>query len=319
MNSHKRPISNRRRWRRQQTVRAVLITVACVLLALFVGFVIVGNVLLNKTARTDSPGDETDTPTSDEPQPLPEARKLQGYPILAETTDTSTFSSRLGKLTDKGATAVSLPLNTEDNALLYRSPVGEELGWQTAGAYTVTLTRVVEIADQAGVYISGTFYLTALHEEDDLVRSVALAEASAVAVEALRAGVDDLLFLVPDLTGAQSADLIRFLEGIRALEPSAVLGLAVSPSLLSQADGNTILSELDGYLNYLALDVTQVGDNNAAAHVDATIHDTENHYQLLYYNMRLLLPAGTDDAEESAILSVVEGSGIQNWQILTQP
>ena len=318
MNSHNRSMSNRRRWRRQLTVRTVLITVACVLLVLFVGFVIVGNVLLNRTAKGDTEGDGANPP-SNEPLPLPDAKSIQGYPIVAETTDTTTFSSRLGALTERGAKAVSLPLNTVDGGLLYRSPVGEALGWETAGTFTVTLERVVGIADQAGVYVSGTFYLSAFGEEDDLTRSVALAEAAAVATEAIRSGVDDILFLVPELTGAQSAELIRFLEDVRALEPNAVLGLAIPPSLLAQSDSGAMLTELTGALNYLALDVTQVEDGDAATYVETAIHDTENHYQLLYYGMRLLLPAGADEAEETAILSVVRDSGIVNWQILTQP
>ncbi len=318
MNSRNQPISNRRKWRRRRTARMVVLVIVSVLLLVFVGFVIAGNALLNKTQQSAPPPEEQNT-EKDSPPTLAQAKKIRGYPILAETSDSSTFSSRLGALTAKGVTAVSVPLNTVENTLLYRSPVAETLGMQEVGAHTVTLERVAQYADEMGVYVSGTFYLTAFQEENDLLRSVLLAQASAVVAEAIRAGLDDLLLVVSELSEERIEELIRFVDGIRALEPNAILGLAIGEQVLEMKNANVVLTRLDEAVNYMALDLTRVGDTDVGSYVDAAIHDTQHHYALLYYHMRLLLPSGADDAQQAALIEAVEGDGFQDWQILTQP
>lgn len=313
MRSHNHPISNRRKWRRQRTARVALIVAASMLLLFFVAFVIVGNILLDKTAYTPPSSEETAPPVVDESASLPEARKIQALSVLAETKDSSTFSSRLSKILESGANAASIPMNTATGKLLYRSPVAEQMGIPAADAYSVTLTQVAQVGQQAGIHLSGVYTLTAFGEEDDLLRSVALTQAGAIAAEAIRSGMNDVLFLIPDLTVADTEELIRFLDGIRQLEPTATLGVSLSPPFLAEENSDGALASLYKHVSFLALDATKDG-GATAEDVDAIIHDTQNHYLILYYDMRLLLPTGADDAATSAIAAVAKTNGFTNWQ-----
>lgn len=315
-NQTRRPMPYRKRRRRRQTLRTTLIVLACVLVALVAAFMIIGNRLL---AAIDEPSaDETkqDAPTDEPSVPLVSAKRIGGYPIVAETSDSSTFATRLSALTKAGATAVSMPLNDAEGTLLYRSPIAVKLGLQSASERTVSLEQVMKTAKGAEVYVSGIFILSDFAEEDDLVRSVALSHATAILTEAFRAGVDDVLLLVPDWQGERVEELIRFAEGIRALYPDAVLGVALGESVLGASDASRLLETMSGAMNYLAMDATRVESADAVAGVDGLIHDPNYHYYLLYYHMRVLLPAGADAEEQTALIAKTEASGMDNWQIL---
>lgn len=313
---NRRPMPYRKRRRRQQTLRTVLIVLACVLALLVAAFMIIGNWLLDAIDEPSENGTEQGEQPAEQSAPLAAAEKIGGYPVWVETSDSSTFSTRLSALTAAGAKAVSLPLNTSENVLLYRSPIAEKLGLVGASDRTVTLEQAMKTAKASGVYVSGVYTLTAFDEEDDLVRSVALSHAAAILTEAFRAGVDDVLLLVPDWQGEGVGELTRFAEGIRALQPDAVLGVALNETLLGGESASALLEELRGALNYLAMDATHLEGNDPVAGVDGLIHDPSYHYDLLYYEMRLLLPDGADETERAALIAKTEESGIRNWQML---
>ena len=314
MKSHHRPLSNRRKWRRQRTVRTVLIVVASMLLLFFVGFVIVGNLLLKKTALVPETNEPQEQPVIEEVLPRPQ--RIQAYPVVAETKDTTTFSSRLKKWTDQGISAITVPMNTESGDLLYHSPVAATIGLTTADDYTVTVPQIVKTAKDSGVYVNGYFYLNAFGEEDPLLRSVALSQAAAVTAEAILSGMDEVLFLIPDLGAEHTAELNRFLDEVRLLAPDATLGVAISQSLLSDTENREqALAAIRPHVNFMALDATYA-DPQAADGIDAIIHDTQTHYLLLYYEMRLLLPMGADDVQTAEIVAAVIQNGLEDFQLI---
>lgn len=314
---NRRPMPYRKRRGRRQTLRAVLITLACVVTVLLAAFMIIGNRLLKAIDAPSESETEQGKQETDLPKALAKAQQIGGYPIVAETSDSSTFSSRLSVLTAEGASAVSMSLNTLENVLLYRSPIAVKLGLVSASDRTVTLEQVMRSAEQAGVYVSGVYTLTAFGEEDDLVRSVALSHAAAILTEAFRAGIDDVLLIVPDWQGERAEELIRFAEGIRALQPDAVLGVAFNEAVLAMEGASELLETMSAAMNYLAMDATHAQGDDLAAAVDGLIHDPRYHYNLLYYEMRLLLPDGADKTERAALIAKTEESGIRNWQIVS--
>ena len=158
--------------------------------------------------------------------------------------------------------------------------------------------------------------MKALQTEDDLLRSVALAQNAAILAEAFRAGINDVMLYAPSMTSDQTDELLRFVEQIRALAPNASIGLSLPSAILSGADADTLVAKLAPYFNYLALDVTNAGENDAAEFVDAQVHSSQNQYRFLYYGMRLLLPAGADGEEEGRIVDAANRNGVKSWQIL---
>ena len=314
MKSHNRPLSNRRKWRRQRTVRTVLIVVASMLLLFFVGFVIVGNLLLKRTALPPEADESPETPAIE--AVLQRPSKIRAYPVVAETTDATTFASRLKKWTDQGITAITVPMNTESGELRYHSPVASQIGIPKADNYTVTVAQITKTAKDSGVYVNGYFYLSAFGEKDVLLRSVALSQAVAVTAEALLAGMDEVLFLIPELGIEDTAELNRFLDEVRLLAPDATLGVAISQSLLSDTEHREqALAKIKPHVNFMALDTTHATPANAEG-IDALIHDAQTHYLLLYYEMRLLLPMGADDAETAEIVAVATQNGLEDFQLI---
>ena len=316
MNGRNRPISYRRKRQTKRTVITVLIVLGIVLSILFVGFVIVGNRMLRRVENT--PKDE-EKPTDSTVSELPDyvaPPSIRAYPVLAETTDTTTFYARMIAAKEKGADAISLPLTDASGNLLYKSATATSLGLQIDSPYRVTVSSLVEQAGANKVYVSGIYVLKALQTEDDLLRSVALAQNAAILAEAFRAGINDVMLYAPSMTSDQTDELLRFVEQIRALAPNASIGLSLPSAILSGADADTLVAKLAPYFNYLALDVTNAGENDAAEFVDAQVHSSQNQYRFLYYGMRLLLPAGADGEEEGRIVDAANRNGVKSWQIL---
>lgn len=314
MNTRNRQISYRRKRQTKRTVATVLIVLGIVLALLFVAFVIIGNRMLKRAESTPptEPNETKEEPSVEYAAPA----AIGAYPVLAETTDSSTFYSRMLAAKEKGATAISLPMTDAQGRLLYKSAVATTLSLQIDSPYRVSAASLVEQARSNGLYLSGIYLLRCFEQEDELLRSVSFAQHAAVLAEALRAGMDDVLLIVPSMTVEQRGELLRFVEQLRALAPDAVVGLALPESILSHAQVDDLLAELDAQLNYLAFDVTRYGENDPAAFVDAQVHSSQNQYRFLYYNMRLLLPDGADDAQQTLIVEAAKSNGVKSWQIL---
>lgn len=317
MNGRNRPISYRRKRQTKRTVATVLIVLGIVLALLFISFVILGNQMRKRAENTpkDEGKNPSDTLATEQPD-YAAPPSVSAYPVLAETTDTTTFYSRMIAAKEKGATAISVPLTDAAGNLLYKSSVAASLGVDNNSTYHVTIGSLAEQASANQMYLSGVCVLKALEGEDDLLRSVALAQTAAIIAEAIRSGMDDVLLFAPSMKIEQIDELLRFVEQIRALAPDAVVGLALPSSVISHSDADKQIADLDSYFNYLALDVTDVGENDAAEFVDAQVHSSQNQYRFLYYGMRLLLPVGENGEEEERIVDAAKRNGVKSWQIL---
>ena len=317
MNGPNRPLPYRRSRRRRQRLRNILILSGVALVVLIIVFLIIGNALKDKV-NENKPSKDSEQTDSDRNEPVRTTPKaIKASPVLLETNDASTFYSRLSRLQSKGSLAASVPLNTQEGALLYRSEVAIELGLQQIGEHSVSLSQAIQSTETMGMYLSGTFYLTAFSQEDDLVRSVQLAEASAILAEAARAGIDDILLIAPDLTEEQISEFLQWIDGIRSLAPDAVLGLALPDALVSEEQSATIMNTLDQALNFLALDATEYADADPATYVDEILNGEQYRYYWRRYQMRILIPEQEEEAIQQQIIEAIERNKIDNWQILS--
>ena len=302
-------------YRRRQT-RTVLLTALVVLLLLFVALLVAGSILSKRESGAPSDSDQvTDTaPLPSASLPAPPPRKA--LPVFIETSGSGSLSSRLNGVITAGYSSASLPLNNPSGSLLYRTDLSSSLGLTTAGAYNTTVAQAVTQGAEKGLTLCGTYYLTELAIEDELLRSVALAKSAAVIAEALRAGMDEVTLLVPDLSEAQISTLMQFSEDVRALAPDGALGCALSPSFLGGENSEGSVLRLSQGFHFLSLDLTHRGNEAPAAYVEAAMGSSGSLFFLLRYEMRMLLPDAATEGERQALIQTVEASWTHNWQIL---
>ena len=311
-------IRYRRRAYRASRVPLILLIVTMVtLLALVIGFLIVGNRLNDQNEERDREEGASD--------PLPEAPSTEREPLgdiqapqtLLETADASTLADRLAALSAVGRSAASVPLNTAEGRLLYRTELGVSLGFETEGSPTVELSGAMRQADEAGVYISGVYRLTVFDTEDELLRSVELSRAAALLAEAVRSGMDEVLLLAPDMTADHIPEVLRFAESIRQLAPDAVVGLTLSGAILSDGSAAELIDTLWNGMDFLAMNAADHGETEPAAHITAVITDPAMRYNILRYRMRILIPAAADPALSDALVAAVEAETVYNWQMIS--
>lgn len=297
----------------------IIVLISAISLVIIIGvFLIVGNLLHKQSEKRN---DEIDTDTSEVTEDLnvtekSEVKSIKGHSVLLETTDTSFFSDRIDALTEKQIFAASIPLNTEDGSLLFKSSVAEELGYPTSGV-KVTLKSAVSTAEQRNVYLSGVFYVNAFSEKDALLRSVELSRSAAIIAEALMAGINDVVIIAPHMTEEHIDEAIRFVQDIKYLTDNGAVGLTVSNNILSLENKNRvseIISMLDSKIDFLAMDLSSDKNDSTVDNIENMIN-TEKLY-LHMYKMRVLLPFYSTSDDQNSVIAVVENSGISNYQII---
>lgn len=316
MNGRNRHIQYRKSVYRRRKIRTVIITLSIALAVLIVSFFIIGFLLNKQSEKRNSKEDSMQTTEINTlAQKLPLAA-VQAYPVLLETADSSTFASRLEGLQASGITCASVPLNTADGALLYRSPVAIGLGLQVAQAQSVSIANAVAHAEDIPVSLSGVYYVTAFTEEDDLLRSVRLSHDAAILAEALRDGIDNVLLIVPAMTEANVAEILRLLDQVRVLCAHAVLGVTVPTSVAYSESGAKTIDTLYESADFLALNAFEYGDADPVTYISDTIAESGMRYYLLRYGMRVLIPAGTEAIPQESLINAVTNGGSQNYQII---
>lgn len=299
---------------RRRSIGTVLIVLSVVLVVLVIAFVVIGNIL-NKQSKERGEG-TSDTESSESSHDIKKPSKsVNAYPVLLETNDSTVFSQRLDSLIEAGVREFSVPLNTKDGTLLYRSSIASPIGFPSGNA-SVSITGAMEKASERGVYVSGVFYLTAFSTEDTLVRSVELSRASAIVSEAIRAGMDDVLLIAPDMTADDTDELSRFVDDVRALADGATVGLTVPSSVFEAENASEVIIRLSEAVDYLALDATESGENDPKLYIEERISNSGMLFYIHMYNMRVLIPSNSDTNVQNEYISALGASSINNWQLI---
>ncbi len=302
MNSRNRHLQYRKSVYRRKRLQWVLIIGGAALVVLFLIFIIVGNILGKRSDEYRTDNEEKNTGTSsDISDPLPSLPAVNAYAYLP---DDPAFS--LSALVESGASAITVPLNHPDGTPRFTSVV-------KAGGSS-SLSALVGTADESGVYVTGVYYLTALADEDDLKRSLALTEAAAEIVEAIRTGVDDVLILLDGGDTEYREELYHLSENVRRLEQNAVLGLALPRPMSDTPETAEWMERFSSAFSYLALDCTKpegdMPETATSEHVGSML------YYLLRYRMRVLLPYAADAEQQNRLIAAGRQSSVDNWMIL---
>lgn len=299
---------------RKRRTKAIAVIIAVALAVLFILFLIIGNALHAKTAEDPSENRESDT-TADgsESVTLTPAATVGAY-ALPLLKDGSTFASRLSAIPE-GAGAVSFALNSPDGELLYRSALTSEFSFLSHAEDASSLSSAVSAIDDDELHASAVLHVPSFAEEDALMREIYFSGWCAVAVEAIRAGADDCL-IKPSSASAEDVDkLCELAERIRSIEPDAIVGVVIPEDALSASNSEALISKLSKSYNFLALNATNAKeDEDVGVYVETRIAQMQ--LQLIYYKMRVLLPAAEDAEIMQSYIDSVKKYNVASWQCL---
>ncbi len=310
MNNRNRNSNYRRSIYRKRKIRNIIIlSVGAVLLA-FVIFMIIGTVLQNKTKTPDYDDDfETSKPT--DKNTLAAAQTVGAYalPLLQDGSD---FSARLAAISNE-ANAVCINLNSEDGTLLFRSGMSQSLPTVGVHQYASDLSSAMSSIDGNGFYTSGILYVTAFDASSDLLVDVELSVAGALACEAIREGVGDVLFIPPSLDPDNVDKMCSLADRIHLTQESSVIGLVLSEEILTADNRVSLIDKLSKHFNYLCLDTTAYADADPLEYIEDKVSDMQ--LDLMYYKMRVLLPYSSDGATQEKYIQTVKKYNIASWQV----
>ena len=302
---------------KRHSISAIIISSAVTLLVCAIAMLIFGNILHAKY-QNENVVDDTQPTDSQESENIPYTppSSIKAYSVLIETNDSSTFASRIDSLPDTYKSSVSIPLNTENGTLLYRSDTANSIGINT-GEFSVKLSSVVDIAKSKGIYLSGVFYVDDFAIEDKLLRQVELSKSSAIISEALEIGLNEIMIIAPHATNDNVNELVRFIDDIKYNTTQGYVGLSVPDSIFHIEDEllkSEKILQLSKSADILAVDMSNVEQEKATEEI-AQILKSENIY-IHKYKMRLLLPKMLDDETQNSVISTAESASLNNWQII---
>lgn len=301
--------------RRKRKIRNIIIISIAAATALFITFLAVGLSLSEKTKK-DKLNEKNNAVSENEDEDVSK-RKVKdvcAYPLpLLE--DGSSFSSRLAGIKD-GASSVCVSLNRPDGTLLYRSDIASKFSYLTVEKDASKLSTYVNQIEEDELYATATLYIPTFTEtEDDLEADVELSIWGAIACEAIRGGIDDVLLIADGAEADDVEKLCALAERIHITEEKAIIGICLTNEIFEDEKSVTLTDTLSKAFDYLAFDATSLeGDGAPAENLEAAIKEIQ--HQLLYHKMRVLLPRGANAEELETLADTVTKHAISSWQAL---
>lgn len=312
MNNRNRHMQYRKSIYRKRRIRTILILSVSAVVAIFALFIIIGTALHQKT-QPKSPHDSEEQTYKKDETGLTPAASVGGY-ALPLLEDGSNFSDRLQAIPQK-ANAVCINLNTEDGTLLYRSELSNEISNISIATDASHISNAISSISSNDMHITSVLFVPSFDGENDLVEDVELAIWSAVACEALRAGVDDVLIIAPNIEIDDLPKIHALADRVHSAVPESVIGFTLSDTILTDEQKTSLIAELNKHFNFLALDTTgYTQEDDPVEYIESKTAKMQ--LDLMYYKMRVLLPYSSDSATQEKYIEAVEKYNISSWQVL---
>ena len=306
----------KRRNRRNQRIKTIVIISIISVLILFIIFLSVGLSLSEKTKKDyEIEGDDFDYEETEKKSDR-EVKNVRAYPLpLLE--DGSTFTSRLASIKED-ATSVCVSLNKPDGTLLYRSNIASSFTYLSVASDSKNISSYLDDIDGRNLYVTAILYIPTFAETtDDLKADVELSIWGAVICEAIRAGIGDVLIIADGADEEDVQKLSALAERIHITEENAIVGFAIPEAVFEAEKSVTLIDELSKTFDYLAFNASNVeGDGTFIENVESAIADKQ--LQLIYYNMRVILPRCQSTEELDTLAEVVTKLSVPSWQAVTQ-
>ena len=312
MNNRNRHMQYRKSIYRKRRIKTILILSISIVVIVFALFLIIGTALHKKTEKKDlltsTPTTQTQEPTGLAPTPTIGAYAL---PLLEDGTN---FSDRLRAI-PQSASAVCINLNDKNGTLLYRSDLLHEISDISVAPDASSLESSVSSISSNDFYISSVLYITAFENGNDLLEDIDLAIWGAVACDALRQGVGDVLIVTPSVEIDDLPKLYALADRVHTAVPNGVIGFALPSAVLGDEQKTALLDELNKHFNYMALDTTEFTDeDDPFEYVERKTANMQ--LDLMYYKMRVILPFSSNVDEQQKYIEAVTKYNISNWQML---
>ena len=302
-----------KRRRRKKQAKTIIIISLCVILVLFVIFMVTGLILAEKASDNDPNSNDIQT-EEDSNQPSQTLKSINAYP-LALLEDGSTFVSRISNLPDE-ARAVCVSLNTPKGMLLFRSTISSHFPTLEAKGDASQLSKSTNTLKNDELYSTALLYMENFFESNsELINNVYSSIWGAIACEAIEDGINDVL-LIPSDAYSDAEKLCALANQIHLTNEDATIGLAIPDEILNDDDSENLINVLAGAFDYLAIDATNVitdDEKSAAEQIDSFVG--KYWVQIKYHNMRVILPKGVNAEEQNSFIEAITSYNIKNWQI----
>ena len=298
---------------RKNGIHMYLLITISILAAIVLLFVILGNALGNKVEKSESERNSSKaTDSVGEEHPTP--RNVSAYPV-ALSADDSSLKSRIAQAVSLGYTDVCFDLDTEDDTLLYKSDVALSLGYLSTDAKLWGLEDAISLFDDSNLYTVGITHLSRMNTENDLQRQIAAGYYTARIAEALRSGVDDVLIHPDNLSIGTYSELSAIADEVHRLCPDSTVGISVTPEMLSSDESEILVDTLWNSFDYIAVSLDQAPEEGETLPQTVERQLGGMLYNLLRYNMRVLVP-NTNADNITQIKDSLSANGVQNMLIL---
>jgi hypothetical protein len=301
---------------RKRKIKIIVITSLCVLAALALIFVIVGNMLGKKVEQSVNDRAPTKQSTTDIPHAT--VKDVNAYPIALWVEGSSQLSSRVSSAVKNGYSDICFDICDDSGNLFYISKAAQSLGKQSSNTTGLnSLDNIVKTFSGTGVYSIAVIEANDLKSDDDLIRSAARGYYSAIAAELLRAGINEVLISVGELPSERYTELITLAEEIHRLSPDkGHVGISLPVGLLSSVENETLVASIWGAFDYIAVDLySNVSlDENTVANIESKLGSML--YSLLRYNVRALLPRTDNQELTAAMRDMAISEGVKSIQIM---
>lgn len=301
---------------RKRKIKIIVITSLCVLAALALIFVIVGNMLGKKVEESINDRVPPKQSTTDIPHAT--VKDVNAYPVALWVEGSSQLSSRVANAVKNGYTDICFDICDDNGNLFYVSNAAQSLGKQPSSTTGLnSLDNIVKTFSGAGVYSVAIIEANDLKSDDDLIRSAARGYYSAIAAELLRAGVSEVLISVGELPAERYTELISLAEEIHRLSPDkGYVGISLPVGLLSSVENEALVASIWGAFDYLAVDLYSSTELEGDAIADIESKLGSMLYSLLRYNVRALLPSTDDQELATAMKDMAISEGVKSIQIM---
>lgn len=229
---------------------------------------------------------------------------IKGEYVVLSSSAGIDWSSRVSSLKKDGATAVSLVLYYGDSVVNYSSAVAQAMGLQSESNTKTNLYEAMGMLRVAGIYTAGCFYPTFQNHTDPAVSNIYREYEAALIAESLNS--DFLEVTVFGMGCDESAHIPtgKLFDAVRALYPSATLGVALPFEVLELAQRQLIFDNFSYVADYLAIDLS------SCTTADALASALENAAPLIKkYNLRIIVSNKLTDADQ-----ILTDAGYINWQ-----
>jgi hypothetical protein len=315
MNGKNLNVQYRRNSYAKKRIRVIAAIAAIVIVILVVLFFVIGRVLKNKVDKSKEEDSASDIPAVTAPLGHAELPSVNGYGFSLLGATNQTISDKIGEISSAEGNCINFVVRSASGEEIYSSSVAKNMGKQTASSGYVSVGDISSRAENRGLRVSAILPINAFDVSDDLERSVLLAYDAAICAELYRDGADDVLVSLrgKEVTEENVDELIRLAASVKNIDSEVLIGVSLSRAMLEAEGSEVLVSKLWEAYDFLAYDISEVEEGaDVRTYAEESVN-SEVHYYLLRYNMRILLPALEGDAL-TGVVSVLAGKGLSNWQ-----